>query len=671
MPTERTDTWHAAPRPTSSSPARSATSGRGSTRCRSPCSCICARESSRSRPPRRTRSRGSSSAARPAGENRIESAFRLARARVGVPAPGLRVAGQQRHPADAPASAAAPRRRSPGLRLYEAVTAPRPAEDWLAMATELEGHPDNAAAALLGGLTVSCQREDGRIVARVVADGRRPCGSSSRRRTSELETSHARQRAARRRCRSRDAIFNLQRALLLVHALRVRPLRRPARGDAGSLASAGARGARPGPRGGLALRRSGGPRRLPERRRALDRGPGHRRRAPTGRGAARATSTSASGLPCTIRTLGGRINRRQVLDLHSIEHTHMNFNLRCHLCQTAFPATALWVCDKCLGPLEVTYDYDAIAKALSRAADREPARRTSGAIASCCRSRASRAPACTPASRRSCAPTGSRSGSASASCTSRTTRSTIRPAPTRIASSRSRPRARSSSASRCSPARRPATWPAASPSHAARLGLACYVFIPDDLEAGKVAGASVYRPRIIAVRGNYDDVNRLCTQVADKYGWGFANINLRAYYAEGAKTYGFEIAEQLGWRFPRHVVSPVAGGTLLPRILKGFEELRTVGLVDGELPAIHAAQAAGCAPVVRALEAGTGVPRSGQAEHHRQVDRHRQPGGRLPGAALGARDRRLRRDGRPTTRSSRASSCWPRPKASSPSRPAA
>jgi threonine synthase len=96
--------------------------------------------------------------------------------------------------------------------------------------------------------------------------------------------------------------------------------------------------------------------------------------------------------------------------------------------------------------------------------------------------------------------------------------------------------------------------------------------------------------------------------VADKYGWGFANINLRAYYAEGAKTYGFEIAEQLGWRFPQHVVSPVAGGTLLPRILKGFEELKTVGMVDGPLPAIHAAQAAGCAPVVRALEAGLEYP---------------------------------------------------------------
>jgi len=145
-------------------------------------------------------------------------------------------------------------------------------------------------------------------------------------------------------------------------------------------------------------------------------------------------------------------------------------------------------------------------------------------------------------------------------------------------------------------------------AHAARLGLTCFVFIPDDLEPGKVAGASVYGPRVVAVRGNYDDVNRLCTQVADKHGWGFANINLRAYYAEGAKTYGFEIAEQLGWRLPRHVVSPVAGGTLLPRILKGFDELRQVGLVEGELPAIYAAQAAGCAPVVKALDAGLEFP---------------------------------------------------------------
>jgi threonine synthase len=103
-------------------------------------------------------------------------------------------------------------------------------------------------------------------------------------------------------------------------------------------------------------------------------------------------------------------------------------------------------------------------------------------------------------------------------------------------------------------------------------------------------------------------VNRLCTQVADRYAWGFVNINLRSYYAEGAKTVGFEIVEQLGWRYPRHVVSPVAGGTLLPRILRGFRELREVGLVEGDLPKMYAAQAAGCAPVVRALDAGLEHP---------------------------------------------------------------
>jgi threonine synthase len=113
---------------------------------------------------------------------------------------------------------------------------------------------------------------------------------------------------------------------------------------------------------------------------------------------------------------------------------------------------------------------------------------------------------------------------------------------------------------------------------------------------------------VVAVEGNYDDVNRLCTQIADRFGWGFANINLRSYYAEGAKTMGFEIAEQLGWRFPDHIVSPVAGGTLLPRIVKGLREFKEVGLVSGRLPRVHAAQPSGSAPVIRALEAGLEFP---------------------------------------------------------------
>ena len=130
-------------------------------------------------------------------------------------------------------------------------------------------------------------------------------------------------------------------------------------------------------------------------------------------------------------------------------------------------------------------------------------------------------------------------------------------------------------------------------AHAARLGIECCVFIPDNLEAGKLLGSAIFNPTILAIAGNYDDVNRLCTQVADRYGWGFVNINLRSYYAEGAKTMGFEIVEQLGWRYPRHLVSPVAGGTLLPRIVRGLRELRRSASSTASCRACYAAQAAG------------------------------------------------------------------------------
>ena len=141
-------------------------------------------------------------------------------------------------------------------------------------------------------------------------------------------------------------------------------------------------------------------------------------------------------------------------------------------------------------------------------------------------------------------------------------------------------------------------------AHAARAGLNCYIFIPDDLEQGKVIGSTIYGPRAIAVRGNYDDVNRLCSEVADKYGWAFVNINVRPYYTEGAKTYGFEVAEQLGWKLPKHIVVPTAGGTILPKVAKAFQELQTLGLVQGDFK-IYSAQAAGCAPVIQALHKKT------------------------------------------------------------------
>lgn len=143
-------------------------------------------------------------------------------------------------------------------------------------------------------------------------------------------------------------------------------------------------------------------------------------------------------------------------------------------------------------------------------------------------------------------------------------------------------------------------------AHAARAGLRCFIFIPADLEQGKIIGSTIYGPRAVGIRGNYDDVNRLCSEIADKYGWAFVNINLRPYYTEGAKTYGFEIAEQLGWRLPQHVVIPTAGGTILPKVAKAFEEFKKIGLIDsGCSPRIYSAQAAGCAPVIEALHKGT------------------------------------------------------------------
>jgi threonine synthase len=141
-------------------------------------------------------------------------------------------------------------------------------------------------------------------------------------------------------------------------------------------------------------------------------------------------------------------------------------------------------------------------------------------------------------------------------------------------------------------------------AHAAAAGLKAVVFIPHDLEAGKVVATLVFGPRLVRIRGNYDDVNRLCSEVADEYGWAIVNVNLRPYYTEGAKTHGFEIAEQLGWRLPKHTVVPVAGGTILPKVWKAYRELVDLGLVADDGAQIHAAQAAGCNPVALAIESG-------------------------------------------------------------------
>jgi threonine synthase len=142
-------------------------------------------------------------------------------------------------------------------------------------------------------------------------------------------------------------------------------------------------------------------------------------------------------------------------------------------------------------------------------------------------------------------------------------------------------------------------------AHAARAGLNCVIFMPEGVEAGKIVGSTIYGAQVITIRGNYDDVNRLCSEIADKYGWAFVNINLRPYYTEGAKTFGFEVAEQLGWRLPDHIVLPTAGGTILPKVAKAFKELKEVGLIRDSDCKVHCAQAAGASPVVQALHKGT------------------------------------------------------------------
>ena len=135
-------------------------------------------------------------------------------------------------------------------------------------------------------------------------------------------------------------------------------------------------------------------------------------------------------------------------------------------------------------------------------------------------------------------------------------------------------------------------------ANAAAAGLEAYVLIPDNLEQGKVLGATIYGAKVIAVEGNYDQVNRLCSQIAFKYGWGFVNVNLRPFYAEGSKSMGFEIAEDLGWRVPDHVIAPMAGGSLIGKIHKAFRELETLGLIDGPVATkMFGAQATGCNPI--------------------------------------------------------------------------
>jgi len=142
-------------------------------------------------------------------------------------------------------------------------------------------------------------------------------------------------------------------------------------------------------------------------------------------------------------------------------------------------------------------------------------------------------------------------------------------------------------------------------AHAAKASMKSYVFVPSDVEPGKLTGIAIYNPVLVTVEGNYDDVNRLCSQLAQRHNWGFININLRPYYAEGSKTLGYEVAEQLGWRAPDCVVAPAASGLLFTRIWKSLDEFSMLGLIQPVNTHMYLSQAAGCSPIVNAFQAGT------------------------------------------------------------------
>jgi len=146
-------------------------------------------------------------------------------------------------------------------------------------------------------------------------------------------------------------------------------------------------------------------------------------------------------------------------------------------------------------------------------------------------------------------------------------------------------------------------------AHSRYSGFDCFVFVPYNLEKTKIVSSLIYDVNVVAIEGNYDDVNRLCAEIASKYNWAFVNVNLRPYYSEGSKTYGFEIIEQLGWEKPKHIVVPVASGSLLTKIYKAFKEFYELGFIDDLDTKFYIAQSEGCSPIVNAFKANSDIIR--------------------------------------------------------------
>ena len=293
-------------------------------------------------------------------------------------------------------------------------------------------------------------------------------------------------------------------------------------------------------------------------------------------------------------------------------------HLECKECKASYPLEALYVCDRCFGPLEVAYDHSTSQRDLAelrrriqggpqniwRYADYLPLTGgppgPSGRLAS----RVGLPAGCTPLIRadRLAEELGLREVWVKNDAANPT--HSFKDRVVSVAVARARELGFETIA--CASTGNLANSVAA---HGAALGLESYVFIPADLEEQKVLATGVYGTKLVAVEGNYDDVNRLCTELSAERDWAFVNVNLRPYYAEGSKTLAFEIAEQLGWELPDRCVVPVASGSLFTKIAKGFEEWRDLGLLEGELPRMNGAQAQGCSPVATAFAGGQDVCR--------------------------------------------------------------
>lgn len=274
--------------------------------------------------------------------------------------------------------------------------------------------------------------------------------------------------------------------------------------------------------------------------------------------------------------------------------------LRCRECGREYAADPIYTCEWCFGPLEVAYDYDAIRAAVSReeiAAGPLSIWRYHDLLPAVGDEAVDLGTGFTPLVR---ADRLAEALGLSEVWVKNDTRNPTNSFKDRVVSvALSKALEFGFKTAACASTGNLANSVAA---HAARAGLRSYVFIPADLEQGKVVTTAVYGGNLVAVEGNYDDVNRLCAELAGTYRWAFVNVNVRPYYAEGSKTLAFEVAEQLGWQVPDHVVVPIASGSLLTKIEKGFRELHKVGLLDEEPKLrVSGAQALGCSPVATAF----------------------------------------------------------------------